>query len=348
MKRVSLIFVSLLLLQSCSGGDRIPLKVVLGTRAISKLPFVIALDQGLYEKHGLDVDLQMPASDFDGARKTFSSRYVVRAWRRFWADAGVAEEWQEDILVDGLTPNIVKKIDRARFPHWVAVAATDCILRAHIIGGPHIRSLEELKGKRIGISARRDTTTGFGALTLARRMGWDPVRDVSIKLGGRDVEALREGLVDAIVASEMRYAVAKSEGFPILADTQAWGVALAGNSVMAEKEWLADPSNHEAVRRLLRALAEALAIYHRDRELGISILQDWHGIDDREVAETAYDRGRWMPRKPYPCYEGVDNTFELYDSNEMRKYSPGDFYEDGFMKTLDESGFIDTLYRIEN
>ena len=331
-------------LGSCSGTDRIPLNVYLGTRSISKLPFVIAEDQGLFKKHGLDVDLRMPDPNFEGGRTTHDSGLRGQVWRRIWVKLGLRDEWTEDVHVDGLTPSIVKRIDYAGFPHRVAVAATDCVLRAHIVSTSAIESIEDLRGKRIGISARRDTTTGFGALVLAQRMGWDPIQDVSIKYNGRDVEALEAGRVDAIVASEIRYAVAVKKGLRVLADTRDWNFAIAGNSVMVDRSWLAVRENHEAIRRLVRATTEALAIFHNDRELAISILQKWHGIDDREIAEIAYERGQWMPRKPFPCYEGIRNTFSMYDSSEMRKFVPEDFYDDRFIKELDESGFIDQLY----
>jgi hypothetical protein len=337
-----------LICQSCTNDNLIPLNVELGTRAVSKLPFVIAEDQGLYEKYGLDVDLRMPAPGFDGGIRTHSEGLAGQVWRRIWTKLGTSDPWRADVFVDGLTPNIVKRIDMAGFPHRIAIAATDCLIRAHIVTNEDIDTLNDLKGKRIGISARRDTTTGFAALTLAQKMGWDPDQDISIKLNGRDVQDLRDGLVDAIIASEVRYAVAKREGFKILEDTQTWNVAVAGNSAMVTREWIGDEDNHEAIRRFLRALSEALSIFHTDRELSISILQKWHGISDRQVAETIYDRGQWMPRKPYPCYQGVENTFELYDSNEMRRFSPSDFYDDEFLKALDESGFIDSLYDSAN
>ena len=41
-----------------------------------------------------------------------------------------------------------------------------------------------------------------------------------------------------------------------------------------------------------------------------------------------YERGQWLSRKPYPCYEGIANTMKLYDSNEMRRYTAEDFYDD--------------------
>ncbi len=54
---------------------------------------------------------------------------------------------------------------------------------------------------------------------------------------------------------------------------------------------------------------------------------------------------RSFPRKPYPCYDGVKKTMEVYDSNEMRRHTPHDFYDDSLMRELDESGFLDRLYK---
>jgi len=211
------------------------------------------------------------------------------------------------------------------------------------MGRHGLTSLEELKGKRLGINLVR-ATTGFVGLLLAQRMGWDPVHDVSLVENGRDVEALREGWVDAIVANERNYALALREGFPILADTRTWNEYIAGNSVMVAPEWLEDPMNREAARRFLRATVEGLALFHQDRELALRVLAEWNGIEDREFAELVYSRGAWFPRVPYPCYEGIEKTMDLYDSNAMRRYVPEDFYDDTLIRELAESGFIDSLY----
>jgi len=207
----------LICLAACSDRELVPVKVELGTRSVSKLPFIIALDQGLYEKYGLEIDLRMPAPSFEGGRRwhpgilTRISRRLDRAFGRY--------QWSPDFYIDGLTPNIVKSVDRTRYPHRVAIAGTDCLVRVHIIGTKGITSADELKGKRLGISARRDTTLGFAALIFAQRMGWDAVHDISIKLNGRDIAALDNGLVDAIVANEIRAAMAMKKGYPVLADT---------------------------------------------------------------------------------------------------------------------------------
>jgi ABC-type nitrate/sulfonate/bicarbonate transport system substrate-binding protein len=318
----------------------IPLRVSVEGRSISKLPFVIAWDQGLYKKHGLNVRLKMPPPDFEGGIVVRADGLLTRIWRRLRRKP----EPPADIIVDGHTPFMVRRAMFARESRLIALASTDCVVRAHIVSRPEISSLEELKGKRLGVSYLR-ATTGFVALLLAQRMGWDAVHDISIMEGGRDVDALREGKVEAIVAAERAYAEAKPEGFSILADTKEWGISLAGNSVLVETEWLEDPTNREAARRFLMAMVEGIALFHQDRELALGVLARWYGITDRAFAETMYDRGIWIPREPFPCYEGIKQTIELYDSNEMRRYAPEDFYDDSLIREIVENGFVDSLYR---
>jgi len=322
-------------LVACGRGDRIPLRVELGTRGLSKLPFVIAYDQGLYEKYGLDVELFMPPPEFDGgieARRGFLTRHRFRK-------AELA-----DIVVDGATPMIVNRTTNIRARRQIVLASTDCVVRTHIIGRKGLETLEELKGKRLGISGHIRTTTSFVALLLARRMGWDPIRDISLMRNGWKLDSLRSGEVDAIVANERTFAAAKEEGFPILADTRSWNEAIGGNSVNVEAEWLEDGRNREAARRFLKGSIEGIHLFHTRPEIALDVLTRWHGITDRQLAQTVYGRGKTIPIKPYPCYEGIRRTMELYDSNEMRQYEPEDFYDDSIMRELDESGFIDGLY----
>ncbi len=304
-----------------------PLNVELGGRTVSKLPFVIAADQGLYEKYGLDVTLKILGPRRPGAIR-----------------ANPGRDFRTEIFVDGLTPNIVKQVQRANHPEYLAIASNDCIVRAHVIANHGFEQLADLKGARIGISGRRDTTTGYAVLELAKRMGWDPDFDISIQFNGRDVEDLEAGRVDAIIASETRYAVALQRGYPVLEDTETWNEAVGGNSVMTTEAWLQQGNNRDKARRFLQATTEGLALFHNNKALALDVLDRWYGIENAAERQAIYERGRWMPQKPYPCYAGTENTLRMYDSLEMRKYEPADFYDDSLIRELDEEGFIDAFY----
>ena len=62
---------------SCSDADLIPMQVNV-SRSVSKLPFVIALSQGLYEKYGLDIEVNLQPPDFDG-RSTLQRTFMTTA-----------------------------------------------------------------------------------------------------------------------------------------------------------------------------------------------------------------------------------------------------------------------------
>ncbi len=324
---------------SCSDRDLMPMQVKL-SRSVSKLPFVIALDQGLYEKYGLDIEVELEPSDFEGGIRMPS--LATRIWRRARSVTSEHALWNPSIIVSGANGRIADIATNANARHFLSLAATDCRVRAYIVGKKGMQRLEDLKGKRLGVSSLRGNT-GFVALLLAKRMGWDPIQDISIMANGNNIDALREGHVDAIVANERSYAAALQEGLPILEATTKWNMPLAGNSVKVEAAWLENPQNREAARRFLQAMTEGIALFHQDRELALHVLEKWHGITDRAYAETVYEGGRWIPRKPYPCYEGIIRALEVYDSNEMRKYKPENFYDDSLVRELDESGFIDSL-----
>ena len=74
------------------------------------------------------------------------------------------------------------------------------------------------------------------------------------------------------------------------------------------------------------------------------------GLDDREVLEKTYElafRDDVMPRKQYPTLEGVTTVLDSLGQKDAKakKAKPEDFVDTRFIKELDESGFIDNLYK---
>ena len=116
---------------SCSDRDLIPMQLSV-PHSLSKLPFVIALDQGLYEKYGLDMEVKLGPPDFDGGMWMPSNAIVPRTWRRFRSITG-AEVFEPNIWVSGANSRIVDMATSATEPHWLFLAATDCVIRQHIL-----------------------------------------------------------------------------------------------------------------------------------------------------------------------------------------------------------------------
>ena len=332
-KRTHLPVILLLLVAlSAAGGmaqaqqNPTPLKVELVTRAVSKTPVLIAYDKGFYKKYGLDVKLWLPPGEFPGAIEMGGQRME-----------------SPDISVDGGVP-MVTAILANRGPKRLQIATTDCEIRFSIVGQKGMKKLEDLKGKRLGIS-NDGAMTGFIYRALGKRMGWAPGKDFIVVERAQRFDDLKAGKADAFIADDRYMALAKAEGYPVLADTYTWKQAIAGNGVRVEWNWIKDPRNRDIAMRFLKATYEGMAIYYNNREETLRVLGKYHGMTDRKVANSVYEEGLKMSREMFPCVQGFKDMFTIGYPAEIQKYKPSDFYDESFVTELKKSGFIDNVFK---
>ena len=338
-----LIWLGLGIYTTAEAQERIPLRVDLGGYAsINKIPFVIAYEEGIYEKNGLDVD------QFVSSGATEVTRVVRELWfNLFKSSLNIPHHPirppndRAPISIGGGLPHTLRRTTNANWRDWIVLATTDHIVRWHIVAQPDITSLEQLKGKRLGFS-NVGAMTHYIALILAETMGWDPVQDISLISGAQSYQMLENGIVDAFIAFEVPYADAVAAGYKSLFDTRVLDIPVAGSGVNASESWLRD--NRESARLFIKSLVEAVALMKKDKDVAFRAMAKWYNITDPQKQELIYAGAVEMPSKPYPSVEGIKKMMEVYDSNEMRKHKPEDFYDDSFVRELDESGFVDSLY----
>ena len=155
-----------------TGGfsGKLPLRVELGARSVSKAPFLIAADQGLFDKYGVDVDLRMPPADFEGGIEEKGA--VRRALDTFV----LRRHLRVDVYSSGATPDVFEMVNNLERKPRRVLASTGCIVRSKFVGRPGLKSIEELKGKRIGVTGLMHNLTTFAALELADYVAWMGIR----------------------------------------------------------------------------------------------------------------------------------------------------------------------------
>ena len=216
------------------------------------------------------------------------------------------------------------------------------IIRETIITTAAIGTVEDLKGKRLGYSVP-GTVTHVAGLSFAKHTGWDPNRDVSLVGNANGVNPLKEGRTDAFFGSAMSVAMAPEMNLKLLIDLTQYRFPVAGSGIMAERNWL--KSNRDTAVKFVKAAFEAIALMKKDRAAFDAALARWLNITEKATLDRMYREVDELPQKPYPSVEGIRHTFVLYDSPEMRKHKPDDFYDSSLMTELDRSGFIERLYR---
>jgi NitT/TauT family transport system substrate-binding protein len=312
--------------------EPIKLRVGLGDVSLNKIPFVAAYEAGIYKKNGLDVEQSVTPAAAEVAKRTgvIVPPEMVRSGGK-----------ETPIVIGGGSPLIVRWTSDAQADDRVIVACTDQVVRWRIIGRPELTAIEHLKGKRLGYSGY-GAVTHFVALVFTNLMGWNPQQDLSLMSGANTMDALKSGRVDAIIASELHETLALAAGYKMLVDLAKYNLPNAGSGVNVSRAYL--KSSPEAVRRFVKSTVEAIALVKRDKQTAFHAMAKWYNVKDPKQQEEFYREIANLPRKPYPSVEGIKKVMAVYNSYEMRKYKPEDFYDAGFIRDLDESRFIDGLY----
>jgi hypothetical protein len=87
-----------------------------------------------------------------------------------------------------------------------------------------------------------------------------------------------------------------------------------------------------------------------DRELAQRVLVKYLGPQDKQILEKTYDdisSDEKLPPKQYPTLEGLKTIIDpLADTDAKAKAAkPEDFVDMSFIRELEQSGYIDSLYK---
>jgi ABC-type nitrate/sulfonate/bicarbonate transport system substrate-binding protein len=310
----------------------LPVSVELGDVSLTKLPFVMAAEAGIYRRNGLDVRQYITPRAAELIRH--SSGVIVP---KEFVGTGLG-----DINIGGGSPTIVRMTSDARAPERIVLATNDPVSRFHVMSRPDIARFEDLKGKRVGFSSVGALGHYVMAL-LCERMGWDRNRDISLMANGAGPDLVKSGRVDAYTADEIAVGEAVKAGLRDLLDTASYQLPMPGSGVNALARWL--PNNREAAARFVKSTVDAIALIKTDRQAAFAAMAKWYAITDREQQERIYAQAVALPAKPYPQVDGIKKMMAVYDYREMRQHKAEDFYDASFVTALDKSGYIDGLYQ---
>ena len=305
-------------------------KLNVGYSAISEeqLPAWIAKETGIFEKNGLDVQLIY----FTGGTTTVQA------------------------LVSGEVP-----ISQVAGPAVVnsALAGSDIILIAGgatsldywLMSRPEIKRPEQLKGGSVAISAF-GTASDFVARYALEKIGLTPGKDVAIvQVGGVPdrLGALLAGKVEAAVLVPPSMFIGQKKGLSILADVSKLGLPFQYTGVATTRRFIRE--HPDTIRRYARSQLEAVHRIYTDKQTSLQVLKKYfRGNVDPDLLEKTWElltERTLFPKKQYPTIEGLKFILaSLVEKDAKAKAAkPEDFVDLRFIKELDQSGYIDNLYK---
>jgi len=172
-------------------------------------------------------------------------------------------------------------------PFKILAVLTDKPLHS-LVGRPEIKTIAELRGKRIG-TQRIGGSDHLAAEAILQAKGID-LRDVQfVTLGGDEpirTEILKKGLVDAICTVPPGPVRLAREGYNILGGPKDLKIGSPISAVAVTESRL--KTNREETKKVLRAVLRGLRTMHERKEETIAIMARWLN-QSADVARDSYD-----------------------------------------------------------
>jgi ABC-type nitrate/sulfonate/bicarbonate transport system substrate-binding protein len=138
---------------------------------------------------------------------------------------------------------------------------------------------------------------------------------------------------------------AQRKGCHLVIDLADYGLNYSLGGIAARRSYVA--AHPDLAQAFITAYVEGLHRYRTDRAFTVSVLQEFSGERDRSLIEEHYDLTMpGMPKTPYPRTDGLAKALRVMarDLPAAAGANPADFVDDRFVRELDESGFITSLY----
>jgi len=301
---------------------RVTYSAIGGSQAAVWIPY----EAGIFRKHGLDVELLYVGGGGRAAQVVQSGEVPIGL---FTGGAVINSNLAGgDLVVIGSSMNV---------------------MTFSVIARPEVRRIEDLKGKRIGIS-RFGSATDFGLRYAEGQWPLKRQRDFAvIQAGGMPdlLNALRSGALEAAVLNVELTIVARKEGFKELANLAKMGLSFPTSSVGTTRSYI--KRNENTVRKFIRGFVEGVHFAKTQRAFGVQVMKKYLRNEDTAFVNDLYDLYvlQNIPQIPGPSTEALKTILDQMVETDPRVVNlrPEQFIDARFFQELEKEGFIQRLWK---
>ena len=324
-----ILLAALLIQQQLPAQDVTRVPFPYGPLGLNSVPFVVAREARLFDKHGLAVDMV-----YVGASAVIVQSMLSGA-ANFAGFGGPA-----------VITNILSGGDIIQIAALLPYFTQSLMVRADI------RDVRSLQGKKIGIT-RFGSVTDFALRTLLER---NNLKDVStLQMGGfpEAVAALIRGAIDGAVLSPPHTFRLLKEGYRELAspkDLRALGGGFLSQGIVARRSYAT--THRDVVVRLIKATVEATKFVSANEDFTKRLIGKYLGITDAEVLRQSYayvsDNFARDPAVPENVMQSMVQRMaqlNMIDTKAAQSTPAGAYYDNSFVNEVKSSGFLDSVWK---
>ena len=208
-----------------------------------------------------------------------------------------------------------------------------------------VKDIASLKGKVVGIMSK-GASSEHAVMALLQRHQMQPGKDVKfIYLGGvREVlAALDRGIVAAGVLSSPTTLAARRLGHRELVNIATLNLPYIHSGVATRRGFARQ--HPETIKSYLRAYIAAIKVANEDATTSKRALSRYLVTSDEAILDEAYRTFRGLfPRVPYVLEDYIKSVMAVSDNPKAATADPKDFFDNRFLKELEDIGFVRELY----
>ncbi len=214
---------------------------------------------------------------------------------------------------------------------------------------PDVKTLEELRGKRIAVS-RFGSSADVAARAALRKHNMDPAKDVTLmQLGTMSnmFGALKSGAVEASVVSPPTQFLSEKMGFKEIISITEMDLAYPNPSMAVSGELIRKKA--DLIDRFMRAYVRAMQRARADRDGTIKTLAKYTTVSDSVILNRTYDfyMNKVLERAPYINMQGMQNALDDVARTvpAAKTAKPEQFVDLRFLDRIEKSGLLKELYK---
>jgi NitT/TauT family transport system substrate-binding protein len=206
-----------------------------------------------------------------------------------------------------------------------------------------ITQLEQLKGKKIGITGF-NSATHYASIILARHLGVD-LKEFTLIPAGLDTEriaSVQSGVIDATYLSSSAAPLGRRAGLVEPVSVGDLGVEVQGKGFATSRAYIA--SNRDVVR--MRGFVEAIYFVYANKAAAQKVFAKYMRTNDPAVLEDSYNGYiKSIPKKPYPTLKGIQFMLDVLAPTlpNAKNFKPEQFVDLSFLQEMEKDGFFNDL-----
>ena len=220
--------------------------------------------------------------------------------------------------------------------------------QAFLVTAKGISQPAQLRGKKLAVS-RLGASSDFILRVILKKIGLIPEKDVAIiQVGSSPVRmaALANGVADGTALTFEEMMVAKKLGFNVMLNLMDFGVESLNSDVVTTRKYIRE--SRDIVQRFIKGMVKGVSFYAANKKFSMDAIARYTKSNDAEKIEYGYDYvAKIFLKKPYTPIKGIQLALEeIAERNPAaRTANPEQFIDMSIVKELDQSGYIDALYK---